>query len=197
MRRDRRCQDEGFSLVELLVVIILMGIVGTVITNSVVSATRAARTQDDETRTLVTAKIAMERITREIRGANALVMCQPRTMSFTMTRNNIRTAITFRVDTASATSSEINEAKTTTDLATGVSTTTTTKVLGGLAIGASDAVFSYADADGATLTPESLSPESYNPGAAKTVGVKVLMRRINGSPSVQLYQLVSIRNFEV
>jgi hypothetical protein len=64
-------------------------------------------------------------------------------------------------------------------------------------VGTSDAVFTYADASGNALTPDTLSPETYNAGAAKTIGVKVLMRRISGHPSIQLYQLVSIRNFEV
>ena len=196
-RRAQRDGDAGVTLVELMVVIVLMGIIGTVIVNTIISATRVTRTQDDETRTLVMAKVAMERITREIRGANALTDCQPRSMSFTMTQGNIRTAITFKVVAASTTSSEITEDKTTTDLATSTSSTSHTKVLGGLAIGASDAVFTYNDGAGDPLAAESMSPESYNPGAAKTIGVRVLMRRINGSPSIQLFQLVSIRNFEV
>jgi prepilin-type N-terminal cleavage/methylation domain-containing protein len=195
-RREQRGEG-GFTLVEMLVTTILIGIVGTIITNITITSMRAARVQEDETRTLTTAKIAMERITREIRGANALVTCQPRTMSFTTTRNNVRTSYTFTVAASSATSSEIVEDKVVTSLSTGTSTTSHTKVLGGLAIGASDAVFSYSDAAGSPLSPASLSPESYNPGAAKSVGVKVLMRRINGAPSIQLYQLVSIRNFEV
>jgi Tfp pilus assembly protein PilE len=189
--------EEGLTLVELLITMILMSIVGGIITASMVNAMKVTRTQDDETRTLTNAKVAMERMTREIRGANALTSCQPRSMSFTMTQNNVRTAITFVVQAASATSSEIQETKTVTNLVTNTSTTSTTKVLGGLAIGVSDAVFTYSDAAGNALTPQSLTPESYNPGAAKTIGLKVLMRRINGSPSIQLYQLVSIRNFEV
>jgi prepilin-type N-terminal cleavage/methylation domain-containing protein len=190
-------QDSGFSLVELLVVIVLLGIVGTVTTAGVVNALRTTRVQTDETGTLESAKVAIERVTREIRGANALVTCQPRTMAFTYTQANVRTAITFTVTADSANASELTQDKTVTDLASGAATTTHTRVLGGLAIGASDAVFTYADAGGTALAAQSMSPESYNPGAVKSVGVKILMRRIGGRPSIQLYQLVSIRNFEV
>lgn len=196
--RARRLDDQsGFTLVELLVVVFLVGVVGTITTAGMVGAMRVTRVQDDETRTLSSAKVAMERITREIRGANALVNCQPRSMTFTYTRGTVRTGITFSVQTVSSTVSELIEDKTVTDLSTGTSTTRQTKVLGGLAIGRADAVFTYSDAVGTALSPQSTSPESYNPGATKTVGVTILMRRIDGHPSVQLHQLVSIRNFEV
>jgi prepilin-type N-terminal cleavage/methylation domain-containing protein len=193
----RRGDDEGLTLVELLVVVMLLSIVSTVLTSSMIGALHAARKQDDQTRTLVEAKVAMERITREIRGANALTACAPRSMSFTMTRDNVRTAITYRVSAASATTSEILQDKTVTNLATGITQTSQTRVLGGLAIGRADAVFTYNDANGTPLAPQTATPETYNPGAAKTIGLRVLMRRINGAPSIQLYQLVSLRNFEV
>ena len=190
-------RDAGLTMIELVVTMLLMSIVGTILTSAMVNSMKVTRVQEDATRTLIDAKVAMERITREIRGANALTACRPRTMSFTTTVGNVRTATTFTVQASSATSSEIAEDTVTTDLATGTTKTAHRKVLGGLAIGVSDAVFSYNDAAGNPLTAESLSPESYNAGAAKTIGVKVLMRRINGHPAIQLYQLVSIRNFEV
>jgi prepilin-type N-terminal cleavage/methylation domain-containing protein len=195
--RTRGDAQAGFTMIELLVAMLLMSIIGGILTSAMVNSMKVTRVQDDATRTLIDAKVAMERITREIRGANALTVCQPRTMSFTMTTGTTRTAITFTVQAANATSSEIAEDVTTTDLTTNTSTTTHKKVLGGLAIGVSDAVFTYSDAAGNPLTPQSMSPESYNPGEAKTIGVKVLMRRIHGHPAIQLYQLVSIRNFEV
>jgi prepilin-type N-terminal cleavage/methylation domain-containing protein len=190
-------RDAGLTMIELVVTMLLMSIVGTILTSAMVNSMKVTRVQEDATRTLIDAKVAMERITREIRGANALTVCRPRTMSFTTTVGTVRTATTFTVQAASATSSEIAEDTVTTNLATGSTKTAHRKVLGGLAIGVSDAVFTYNDAAGNPLTAESLSPESYNAGAAKTIGVKVLMRRINGHPAIQLYQLVSIRNFEV
>ena len=190
-------RDAGFTLVELLVVVILLGIVSAIVSTGVITAMKATRTQSDETMTLNSAKTAIERITREIRGANAFTDCEPRTMSFTYSHDGLRTAITFTVTAVNATSSNIVETKAVTTLATGTTTTQTLQVLGGLAIGQSDAVFTYSDAGGTLLTPQSTSPESYNPGAVKSVGVKVLMRRIGSHPSVQLYQLVSIRNLEV
>jgi prepilin-type N-terminal cleavage/methylation domain-containing protein len=196
LRRQGATTDRGFTLIEMLVTLMLVSVVGAVVMTIMVSSARVARKQEDHTHTLSAAKVAMERITREIRGANAMTVAQPRTMSFTATVNGVRTATTFTVVTTGSTS-EIREQQSKTVVSTGVMTTTTRKVLGGMAVGRSDAVFSYADASGVPLVPATTSPESYTPGAVKSVSIKVLVkRRFNNNP-VELEQTVSIRNFEV
>lgn len=197
MSRLRRSDgDQGFSLVELLVVITLLGVLGAVLMSITITASKTAARQEDATRTLVTAKVAMERITREIRGANSITSAAPQQLAFVASVRGVRTTTTYKVVTAGSTS-EIRAAQVRTNLSTGASTSTDTKVLGGLAVGRSDIVFTYADGAGVALAPLTASPATYAPGAVKTVGVQINMRRQGNAPPAQLYQLVSIRNFEV
>ena len=63
-----------------MVTIILIGIVGSVITKSVVTATATTRRQEDETRTLTTAKVAMERIAR-VAGVKPPRLSLPRVLA--------------------------------------------------------------------------------------------------------------------
>jgi len=193
--RPARRREQGVTLVELLVVMAMMAVLGTILVTITVSATRASARQQDQTATLNAAKLAMERITREVRGANSMTYATPRQISFVATYSGARTTTSYSVVTT-GTTSEISQSQTRVNLSTQVSTSSTKKVLGGLAVGRSDAVFSYLDGAGVALAPASASPETYAPGAVKSVGVLIVMKRLYDAPAVQVRQVVSIRNFE-
>lgn len=194
-RASLRRDEGGFTLVEMLVTVILMGIVGTIVTNIMLGSFTTSRKADDQTRSLTAGKIAMERITRAIRGANSVTSAQPRYLRFVYTVAGTRTDTTFQVVTNTSGTSEIRE----TDIVTvgnGLPTTTTKTVLGGLAVGRSDAVFHYEDGGGTALTPTSMSPETYDPAQVKSVQIGTLMIRLYNAPPLQMQQTVSIRNLE-
>jgi MSHA biogenesis protein MshO len=77
MKRFRRAEDAGFTLVEVLVVVVLLGVVGAVFASTVIQATRV----DDRTRTRADAQyavsLAIERLTKEVRVAAPLVSVSP------------------------------------------------------------------------------------------------------------------------
>jgi hypothetical protein len=133
-------------------------------------------------------------MTADIRGANSMTYAAPRQLTFVITLSGVRRTTTYSVVTA-GTASEIRRVTTTRQLSTGVEATSTKKVLGGLAIGRSEAVFSFMDGAGTALTPLTTTPVTYAPGDVRTVGIRVVMRRSEGNPS-ELYQLVSVRNLE-
>lgn len=189
----RRDAQAGFTLVEMLVTIVLTSIVGAIVTSVMVTSMKTARWQEEETRALGQAKVAMERMTRDVRGANSLTATTPRRVSLVETHDGVRRFTTLEVIT-SGEISEIRRTEVRRVLATGAETTTTRQVLGGLAVGRSDAVFTYTDGGGVQL-PQAVDG-SYPHGDVRTIGIRVLMKRETSDKKQELYQLVSIRNLE-
>jgi prepilin-type N-terminal cleavage/methylation domain-containing protein len=71
----RRANDErGFTLVELLVVMVLMGVVGGVVVNAVSTSFRSAAATTSRVRALHELEIGMQRISRDLRAADPLVL---------------------------------------------------------------------------------------------------------------------------
>jgi prepilin-type N-terminal cleavage/methylation domain-containing protein len=68
--------DRGITLVEVLVVIVLLGIIGTLCSAAVVSSHKIVRITDDQTQGLADVRIAAERLGRDIRNARSVV-CNP------------------------------------------------------------------------------------------------------------------------
>lgn len=189
----RREGDGGFTLIEMLVTIMLTSVVGAIVSSVMISSMKTARWQEEETRALGQAKVAMERMTRDVRGANSLMTTTPRQVSLVETHEGVRRFTTLEVVTSGSTS-EIRRTQVRRDLATGAESTTTRTVLGGLAVGASEAVFTYTDGGGSPL-PQALDG-TYQAGDVRTIGIRVLMKRETSDKKQELYQLVSIRNLE-
>ena len=198
-QRGRRAEDQGFTLVELLVVMMLLGVVGTLVTSVVVSASKAAVRNEDQTRTLNQAKVAMERMTRDIRGANSLTSASHNSVALVSTVGSTRRAIEFRVTRGTGTQ-EIIRIERSTDLVTGVTTERTTRVVGGLAIGRSESVFGYLTAAGGRIKdPLPDGTFTLNDAEIRAVGsirVTVRIARNKGNRPIELKQVVSIRNLE-
>ncbi|MTV25552.1 prepilin-type N-terminal cleavage/methylation domain-containing protein [Nitriliruptoraceae bacterium ZYF776] len=79
----RRRDETGFTLVELLVVMVLAAIIGTAVVTSIVTVTRVERTASEVQDDLGTARIAVDRLRRELRGAvNVTADSGPRQLQF-------------------------------------------------------------------------------------------------------------------
>jgi prepilin-type N-terminal cleavage/methylation domain-containing protein len=70
--RDR--DQRGFTVVELLVAVLLLGIVGTVVTSAVVTGLRTSRVTTERTMALHDLEIALQRVGRELRMADPLYL---------------------------------------------------------------------------------------------------------------------------
>jgi prepilin-type N-terminal cleavage/methylation domain-containing protein len=64
--------DEGLTLVELLVAMMILGIVMTVMTSVLISIQRAVVTQDNRSTNLDQARLALQTIDRQVRSGNLL-----------------------------------------------------------------------------------------------------------------------------
>jgi prepilin-type N-terminal cleavage/methylation domain-containing protein len=74
MERLRRDDQRGFTLVELLVVLLLLGIVGGIVGNAVITSFRSSRATTNRTVALHELEIALQRMTRDLRAADPLVL---------------------------------------------------------------------------------------------------------------------------
>ena len=83
MRRILRAHpaDEGVTLVELLVAMFLMSIISGLVVVGVAQVARVLIHNDDENRGLQDAKIIMERLSRDVRQARAVVCNDPTTQT--------------------------------------------------------------------------------------------------------------------
>lgn len=67
-----RDEQSGFTLVELLVVMVLLTVIGGILTNSIVSALTASRRGQDRIYALTALETAAQRMAREIRSADPI-----------------------------------------------------------------------------------------------------------------------------
>ena len=70
MRSKQR--DGGFALVELLVVLVILGVVGGVVTSATVTALRSATVTNARVAALSELEIALQRVTRDLRAADPI-----------------------------------------------------------------------------------------------------------------------------
>lgn len=67
-----RRSESGFTLVELLVVLVIMGVVGGVVTSAIMTSMRSASATSARIQATQELEIAMQRMTRDIRAADPL-----------------------------------------------------------------------------------------------------------------------------
>ena len=182
--------DAGFTLAELLVVLVLFGVIGTIVTLSVVGALQVQRRQVDTNQMLIDTKQALTRLTRAVRAADPILLAQDQKLQINRVIDATTYDTTFSVATEGGVPRLVAAETTTTSRAAGPPTRRV--VLDRLA-SASDVVFSYTDAAGTALTPASTAPNTYPPGDVRTVIIHVRVARRSGAP-LDLRESVDVRN---
>jgi len=218
-------QDEsGFTLVELTVVIMLLAVVGGIVSSVMISSMQQAARQEDRTRTLIEAKVAMERVTREIRGANEIKSNLASSLNFE-TRFTDPRGLVVRTTTLAVVPVTGDTVLQQTDVDRVVTTgvvepARVRKVLGGLDAGRSQAFFCYGTGDGAPIrltptptpgpTPAAGDPDANTctydvlpatwrkptPSETRTIEVKIRIKQQGAGKASRLNQLISVRNLE-
>lgn len=75
-RRVVRRREDGLTLVELLITIVIMGFIGAIVTSAMVGTHEIFRSTEDQSAGLQDVRVASERLGRDVRDARA-VLCNP------------------------------------------------------------------------------------------------------------------------
>lgn len=140
-----RTGDDGFTLAELLVGMVLLGILGSLILSLVTSTSRAQVKQVALADVLVKQKTALNRVTQDIRAASPIVAATPTTLRFVQSFGGTAQQVRLTIEPNGATEKLVQSV-----LSLDGSTVTSSKTaLTGLAAGQSR--FDYVDAARAEL----------------------------------------------
>ncbi|MFA9445650.1 type II secretion system protein J [Egicoccus sp. AB-alg6-2] len=72
----KRSSEQGFTLVELLVSMVLLGVVGSVVVSAIVTGMQSARTTTARTMAIHELEVALQRVGRELRAADPLYVSE-------------------------------------------------------------------------------------------------------------------------
>lgn len=96
--RLRHGEEAGFTLVELLIVMVLMGVVGAVTLTSFVSSARSAQLATERLDAINDLTPAMQRMTRDLRAASPLVIDSGGDYTTKVGTEFVRGGVTYRTD---------------------------------------------------------------------------------------------------
>lgn len=202
MGRRLHADERGFTLVELMVVVFLLAIVGGVTMTGLTAAMRMQRSQTEHIDALNRSKTAMERVTKELRGANPVLDASADSVRLEI-KDTVQERTTLYTVVATPTAGVacsaarrcLVQSGTVTDTSTGVTTTLPPRVvLSDIATAAGETVFTFYEADGSLITDV---PVPVDEVAAVQVNMRVgLSPDPTTAPTLRTSNLVSLRNFK-
>jgi hypothetical protein len=204
IRGDQR--DDGFSLVEMFVVIGLMATVTAMVSTAVITGLRSQRRVDGRSTSLDQVRAAMQRVTREIRDEDTVLLAQSSTLEFQQT--NASRIRCYTVTTSGGTSSLVvytTSLTYATPCVAGASNKATT-VLPSLANSSAQPVFAYTPKIGFTPSSNTVSattcaitgtsPTTYAPDCPATVTLRFVQTIANAPAGIysDFSDTVELRN---
>ena len=183
-RRRLREDESGISLVEMLVTISLLVVVSVPFTRAMVLGMQTQRRQVSTIHATTEIQIAMEQVTRDLRGANPLLApLDPSAVRFTVYRTGGLRPAAYVVQTVGGTSNLVLQE-------TVGPTTTDRLVLKDLQpLPAGQVMFTYLDASGAVMAP------SDPPEDVARIVIR-LRAAVMEQPDATLVDSVALRNKE-
>jgi prepilin-type N-terminal cleavage/methylation domain-containing protein len=94
-RRGRLAGTAGFTLVELLAAVAVSLVVVGVVTGTVIQGLQTQRRQVDQVEALNAAKLAFERVTRDLRAADPLLIAEPDRVRVGILRAGASSVVTY------------------------------------------------------------------------------------------------------
>lgn len=186
---DRRSTpQDGYSLVELLVVIGIFTVIGSITLGIMLSAFRTQRTQVDHVDALNRAKVAIERVTRDVRGANPIDVAEDDAIEITLVEGGASSTRAWVLETVSGSR---NLYRCTSTLAT-CSSATGQLVASGLSADVGYQLFTYLDTDGNALVGFPLTTSDRE--SVTDVVVTLRVPRAQGADPVELSNSIRLRN---
>jgi Tfp pilus assembly protein PilW len=199
----RRVRDEhGVSLVEVLVAMVLSLAVGGIATQAVVANLQAQRRLTYQTHVLSGAKTALERVTRDVRGANPLSAATPAAATVEIVDGGQRRTVSYwlcppgalcALSGATAAGQQLAVNERTTDATTGavVSDPPARLLLDGIAMPSGTGIFRYFAADGTELTGTLTAAQL---PAVRSLTTRLRMPLVESGNAVDLENQIMLRN---
>jgi len=200
-RRVRRPRpvDAGYSLVEMLVVVVILGVVSAVVSAAIISSLRVQQVTESNVTSMAGARTAIERMSRDIRTANPLRTAQANVISFDMYYGTRCERRTYSVVAGSLVLSRAQFAAGVRCGASGAvpGAATTSTVIKNVTNTTAAPLFRYYRWDTATKTRvESPAPVTAGLTSVDTVRINALVSALRqGDVGVQA--LVDLRNVEI
>jgi prepilin-type N-terminal cleavage/methylation domain-containing protein len=199
-----RTAEEGFTLVELLVVMVLLGVVGGVVTTAIISSMNSASASTARIMATHELEVALQRVSRDIRAADPVFISDERRygehIGARFLRNRHMVVVSFELRDGEQ--QELIQETTTYDLDEIVDGETpdlveTSRALVTTVDNGDEPVFRYYDRAGEELTCDPVvEGGSFCDGvyaSAKRVGIH-LVRDVPGQSPVRAHTVVSVRN---
>lgn len=189
LRRMRDGGEVGFTLIEMLVVLLLTSVVGTVAMQGMITGMRVTQRQSSRVEALNEVKKSFERVTRDIRGANPLITAESTRIKVREVEAGVRRDVTYSLVGQNLVVTEVKA-----NHKTGVVISTNTKtVMGDVEVGTA-VVFTYFDATGAELT--AAMPGVFSPLEAEAVEMRLRVELDRSDDLVDFSERITMRNAE-
>jgi prepilin-type N-terminal cleavage/methylation domain-containing protein len=172
--------DRGFTLTEMLVVTVLMGIVGAIVTTTSISGLHHETQLQDRSDSLAQARTALERIDRDIRSTYPLLAASPTQLVLQEAQPTVTRTMTYTV-----TGSQLVVSETDTPVSGGAATSFSSVLLRNVVGTATNPVFSvtpyagYVAPTGSGVNAATCAmtgTASYDPGCVGTITVHVMVQ---------------------
>lgn len=181
----RARDDAGVTLVELLIVILLVGVVGSIVTSGVMNGLQASNRGQARVQALVELETAIHRVTREVRAAAPIHVAEPHRMVVTSLRGEGRVRWTFTATPAALTVARVEFADRFTTAPS--ATVAASPLVSDLVLAAP--TFTYTKADGSAWVPGT----DTNPGDIHRVTV-TLSRDLRQQEPIEVETGVYVRS---
>lgn len=195
--RARLADDSGITMVEVMVVIVLMGIVGSVMTTSLVKGMEASASTQSRFDALTDLQESVDRMTRELRAGAPVQVAESNRVAVVVYRNNFTQQVRYTYQYCPSTqrlhvwrqgplptpAPPATSAFPTAPAALDCATTTVPRV----ADAVSSVVFSYRTRLGATMTTP------VNPAQVGQIRVRI-QRSLPTQPAITVETVVRLRN---
>lgn len=195
--RRRRLDQEGFTLVELLVVMMLMGVVGAVTLTSFVTSARSAQLATERLDAINDLTPAMQRMTRDLRAASPLVIDTGGAYTTRVGTEFVRGGVTYRtdyyVDGVGADAKVLADRYT---VASNGDLTTigTSHLIADVGNEAAQPVFTYYDNDAQQITCTGATPECRDEHVTAARLDVLLIRGVGDQTEIEYRTSINVRN---